>query len=269
MWIYMSRESPPHSRHGRVPNVFNWTMTYRPDSDFPISYGIYKDYDEESQRPSNLQNRRKNWAHGKTKLAAWIASNCKGPSWPRALFVKNLSRHMDVDMFGKCGDKKCPPGASCFEVLRSYKFYLAFENSRCSDYITEKMWRNSFIYDVVPVVYGTGKKDYEKLAPPNSFIHVSDFPNMTSLVAHIKLLNKNDSMYNKYFDWKYSSYIDQHRENEVITKETLCSIVAKLRDCTLRSKNSPINCSNLQTSLDMNKMWFDTCHESTPLPLPV
>jgi hypothetical protein len=35
----------------------------------------------------------------------------------------------------------------CFDLLnRNYKFYLAFENSNCLDYITEKFWLNALKY---------------------------------------------------------------------------------------------------------------------------
>jgi hypothetical protein len=36
-------------------------------------------------------------------------------------------------------------------VLENNKFFLAFENQNCSDYITEKFWR-SLSYDIIPVV---------------------------------------------------------------------------------------------------------------------
>ncbi len=36
-------------------------------------------------------------------------------------------------------------------ILQNNKFFLAFENSNCSDYITEKLWR-SLSYDIIPVV---------------------------------------------------------------------------------------------------------------------
>ena len=56
---------------------------------------------------------------------------------------------------------------------RDYKFYLAFENSKCRDYVTEKFY-NALLYSMVPVVYGGG--DYEALgAPPNSYIDARNF----------------------------------------------------------------------------------------------
>ena len=56
---------------------------------------------------------------------------------------------------------------------RDYKFYLAFENSICRDYVTEKFFK-SMLYSTVPIVYGGA--DYEAAgAPPHSFIDVRNF----------------------------------------------------------------------------------------------
>ena len=66
---------------------------------------------------------------------------------------------IQVDIFGTCPDGSGKPKCKdCFQrVERDYMFYLAFENSFCDDYVTEKMWR-WLKKDVVPVVMG--KADY-------------------------------------------------------------------------------------------------------------
>ena len=43
-----------------------------------------------------------------------------------------------------------------------YKFFLAFENSNCKDYVTEKFWVNGFKYEAIPVYMGA-KKESVKL----------------------------------------------------------------------------------------------------------
>lgn len=72
---------------------------------------------------------------------------------------------MSVDVFGGCG-KKCPPkfedgtSGDCKAILgREYKFYIAFENSVCRDYITEKFFV-ILRYEIIPVVLGGGIYDH-------------------------------------------------------------------------------------------------------------
>ena len=52
------------------------------------------------------------------------------------------------------------------------QFYLAFENSLCRDYITEKFWK-VLSYNVVPVVLNG--VNMTRVAPPHSYIDIKDF----------------------------------------------------------------------------------------------
>ncbi|QQP36020.1 Alpha-1_3-fucosyltransferase, partial [Caligus rogercresseyi] len=84
-------------------------------------------------------------------------------------------------------------------LSKQYKFYLAFENSVCKDYITEKFY-DVMQYDVVPVVYGLA--NYSALAPPHSFIDIRDFKSPKALGEYLTYLDKNDEEYLKYFKWR-------------------------------------------------------------------
>lgn len=78
----------------------------------------------------------------KKKNAIWFVSNCQSVGG-REKYVEELSKHMIVDVFGKCGNEiKCPRDEDCFKkiVEPEYYFYLSFENSLCQDYVTEKLF---------------------------------------------------------------------------------------------------------------------------------
>lgn len=126
------------------------------------------------------------------------------------LCQKNISRIKSSQssilfLFSRCGDKKCPRSESkrCLKSLREeYKFYLAFENSNCRDYITEKFFYNGLSQNVIPIVMGAHPLDYQRAAPYKSFIHVDDFESPASLAAYLNLLDSNDTLYNQYFQWE-------------------------------------------------------------------
>ena len=150
------------------------------------------------------QNDTRNWAEGRTRKVAWISSNCdqgKGSylKWNRTGFVRELSKLVDVGMFGKCGtNSACTDTAhdshSCGDHLMHFKFYLALENSACRDYITDKFWTNAFDQGLIPIAFGPPRSDYEAVAPHHSFIHVQGFKNMRDLADYIRVLDSNDRL---------------------------------------------------------------------------
>ena len=103
-----------------------------------------------------------------------------------------------------------------------YKFYLAFENSNCRDYITEKFYVNGLKNDILPVVMGARKEDYVRSAPQKSFIHVDDFDSPEDLAKYLKELDSNDDLYNEYFQWKGTG--------EMINTKFFCRLCSLLHD---------------------------------------
>jgi hypothetical protein len=67
-----------------------------------------------------------------------------------------------VDVYGRCGDEgtMAGDGVDMAYLSKRYKFFLAFENSLCEDYVTEKMF-SALQYPWIPVVYGNA--DYSQV----------------------------------------------------------------------------------------------------------
>ncbi|XP_071502110.1 alpha-(1,3)-fucosyltransferase 7-like [Diadema antillarum] len=203
-WFYYSTETPLRvvnwNRDLRVADLkYHKIMTYRSDSDIPIPFGHYR------RRVVSLTQEEFDQAYSqnKTKLVAWMASNCAQIFWPRVPLVEQLSRLLPLDQYGKCGKMQCLPQRSerCNRMLQQYKFYMALANSECHEYITEKFWEQTLGQGVVPVIYGAPKKDFEKLGPPNSFIHLSDFSSLKEMATFLRKLNVDHESYKKYFEW--------------------------------------------------------------------
>jgi alpha-1,3-fucosyltransferase len=250
-FVFFNLEPPHYSSLSKISDqrvrygYFNWTMTYRLDSDIihRSEYGFFvKKTNEMKQRKNSLSV--KNLIKQKTKLVAWFVSNCFTPI-RREEFVQQLIKYIPVDIFGSCTMKNC--STKCYDMLRSsYKFYLAFENTWCPDYVTEKFYR-SLKYDTVPIVMGGA--DYKRLAPPYSYINVKDFGSPKELAEYIFLLDNSDELYAKYFDWK-KRYLIKMPYNY-----GLCELCRMAHDEDLPPK----------TYQDIKKWWFDThnCQNSS------
>ena len=87
-------------------------------------------------------------------MAAVMGSNCEGTTkrWQKLRLLENM---MDLDTYGRCGKIPCDGNfrMDCNKI-NQYKFYFAWENSACQEYITEKVWWNAYHKGAVPVVLG-------------------------------------------------------------------------------------------------------------------
>ena len=54
--------------------------------------------------------------------------------------------------------------------------------------------------NVVPVVMGGA--NYSELAVPGSYINVMDFKTVKQLAEYLQYLDKNNTAYNEYFNWR-------------------------------------------------------------------
>ena len=138
----------------------------------------------------------------KSYTALWIVSNCGVHD--RNKYVKELQNNsVKVDVLGMCGRKDpCNRNISCLETLFSkYKFYIAFENSHCEDYISEKPWK-ALYGNMVPIAMGPPLKNYEMLLPPNSFLHVKNFTSAKRLAHFLHYLDSNDTAYQFFHRWR-------------------------------------------------------------------
>jgi hypothetical protein len=98
------------------------------------------------------------------------------------------------------------------------RFYIAFENSVCVDYVTEKFSR---IRDwTVPIVLKGSI--YRHIAPPNSYIAVDSFATMKEFIDYLQYLKQNTTAYMEYFRWR------QHYKFIETDMYGLCALCEKL-----------------------------------------
>jgi alpha-1,3-fucosyltransferase len=160
-YVFWSWEAPVWRIYGddtsAMANFFNWTMTYRWDSDMIHPYGYITPTGDVPLHPTPDQMKKLfllsddikvNYAQGKTKMAAWFVSHCNSQMSRRIEMIKKLQNYIQVDVYGACGNLTCPKkqdksfdesSDECRDMAaQNYKFYFSLENSHCLHYVTEK-----------------------------------------------------------------------------------------------------------------------------------
>ncbi|KAK2183364.1 hypothetical protein NP493_311g02059 [Ridgeia piscesae] len=267
-WVTFLRETPVRFSGVQQPHNtwFNWTIAYTSNADVVRPYGICLPIqDKIAKDPSSItdairrvyRNRTDsipwqhtkmlykptagNYAKGKTRTVLWAVSNCITPS-RRERYVEELKLHIKVDIMGKCGDGVCK-SVSCKDVFQKYKFYLSFENSLCTDYITEKLWYR-MEQGILPIVRGGA--DYKAYLPAHSYIDVRDFASPKALAEYLHKLDNNDDLYNEYFVWRQNYTC----HSELPGNDLLCDMCQFMND----------NLNKVNIIPDVNIFWSkDDC----------
>jgi hypothetical protein len=220
-WIWWGDEARLGSDLGHALDKlkFNWTISFHTQSE--ASYCAYGCYARRPTVISELEFDKQVRAEfaKRDARAIWFVSNCK--SHARMNYAIELSAKYDLKVYGECADElkklasdrrggtrmdlkkeQCGRGTACeAEAMHGSKFYLSFENSNCTDYITEKFWR-SLSHGLIPVVLQPSRADYERVAPHGSFIHFEDFGfDIERLASHLATVAADLNFYKSYVEW--------------------------------------------------------------------
>ncbi|PVD19592.1 hypothetical protein C0Q70_20082 [Pomacea canaliculata] len=210
-WIQL-----PSFRKISWKSAFNWTMSYRFDSDIVDLYGLVV------KRKTVPEKNYTDILAKKKRFAFWLVSHC--PSYGRREdYVKLLQQHhISVDSYGDCGSTKCPRSHddACFQLIDTdYKFFLAFENALCKDYITEKLFR---YLGANVVVVARGSNEYRYHAPPGIFVNTADFKTTKELADYLLYLDSHPEEYIKIlkkkdqYQYLYEDYPIRSEDGEVV-----------------------------------------------------
>ena len=203
-WVFFETEAPFYGNQVEtIEGLHNLTITYKRSSDITLPYGTYR-------KRNTFENFSKNvlvdlWKQ-KIYDALWLVSNCKPII--RKRFASQLSKYINLHIGGACAEDFQSIGAKKVKIISKseiskYKFYLAFENSFCDEYISDKYWINAIAHGSVPVVLGGA--NYSELAIPGSFINANQFHDIESLGNYLKKVGSDEQFYLKYLEWT-SSY---------------------------------------------------------------
>ena len=234
IWIWSQLERPTYydefstpEFRSRIRGFFNWTMTYSKRSDIYLPYGILKEKNQAFVKRDYLEIAQK-----KTRDALWVSSHCNTPG-KRENYIDILKSYVNVDVLGKCGEKwNCGrrhdhDRDNCFDILNTtYRFYFAFENGLCQEYITEKFFDN-FDYDTLVVSRGDVPGSRAINISNNAYINAGDYTSAHKLGEYLRKLSNDSNLYAEMLEVKDRYYVMRYKE---VYKEAMCTVCKRLNN---------------------------------------
>nr|XP_020646856.1 alpha-(1,3)-fucosyltransferase 11 isoform X1 [Pogona vitticeps] len=219
-WALFHEESPMNNyllSHRPGIALFNYTATFRRESDYPLSLQWLPDLAYLRRRPAFSLAEKERWRRrprreGGLAPVLYAQSHCDVPS-DRDRYVRELMKYIPVDSYGKCLNNREFPSmrlrdtstattedSEFMTFISKYKFHLAMENAICHDYMTEKLWRPMHV-GAVPIYRGSPSvRDW--MPNDHSIILIDDFESPKELAEYIDFLDRNPDEYLKYLEYK-------------------------------------------------------------------
>lgn len=191
IWVAWSKESVvnyPLLDDPQCMELFDYEMSYRQSADIFTPY----------LRPHWPRKFVSVLPRQKKRLCAAFVSSGLNSS-RRQEFLEELAQYIPIDSYGKFMRNRRilwdRGRATKTKVISRYRFTLAFENSICPDYVTEKLFE-PFIAGSIPVYLGA--PNAEEFAPgDDAYINVSDFSSIKELAQYMKSVDDS-----RYHEWR-------------------------------------------------------------------
>lgn len=193
IFFTMENSIPPQGAYDIVANT---QLT----SDVPLPYFSWAEYNF-----MNPVKPKTATAH----IAAFI-SNC-GPQRRLQWMEIMMKNGIKIHSYGNCMRNKEIPSdftakyggnynALKTAIVSQYKFTMAFENSATDDYVTEKLF-GVLVAGSVPLY--DGASNGKAFGPSkHSMVFANDYGTPEKLAEYLLYLDKNDTAYEEYLQWK-------------------------------------------------------------------
>jgi len=220
-------------------NEVDFLGTTRLASDIPMIYGSFAEYNFMAP-PIPLSIKAKTEA-----LAVMFISNCGDLTGRLEVASALMQAGITIHSYGRCLNNRQVSDATFVqgefatthneksEIIRYYKFVLAFENTEAEDYVTEKLFQ-VFVAGAIPIVLGASNA--VDFAPSDhALIHANDFESIDALAEYLRYLDTHDEAYNQYIDFKEKGFSPQFLRFMAATTDMhslcrLCHAVRQLQE---------------------------------------
>ncbi|CAG2168935.1 unnamed protein product [Oppiella nova] len=243
-WIFFSSDSPQYDTQEELNSMslaFNWSWTYRSDSDIIYNAANVEQMDWESNKSFKDSDIFYDWRK-KTKMILSIQHNCH-PNREESNYVNQFKSYIDIDIHSKCSDNQNPMDITNQTELKAlsekYLFILVFE-SYCKDFVSKRL-HQYLEHSIIPIVKGGA--DYSKIVPQNSVINTNDFTSAKDLADYVLDIGTDFQKYKKFFEWKRNHKISYKRKD-------FCQLCVKLH----KRDNSGHH------SFQLKEWWFAGTH---------
>lgn len=196
LWIGVSAECDvyyPRQIDPVLLSRLDVLASYHQDSDFPINYTCPTRLADVLKPPPPKTD---------DSLICSLISNGHSRSGREARVIE-LERWLPLHHYGRWRSTHRAEDqgrATKLDILRRYRFNLAYENCIDRDYVTEK-WFDCLLAGCVPVYLGA--PNIADFAPaPDSYVDASTFDDPAALARHLREAASSPERYARYFAWK-------------------------------------------------------------------